>query len=97
MVNPLSPTPRAEKPVAWLWIQMILDSAAWILALWVAVLLRFELNVELVSVGGLVITCAVAVVLQLLVIGVLIAAVVTPRGRASVPARRPACPDHCSG
>ena len=67
MVNPLSPTPRAEKPVAWLWIQMILDSAAWILALWVAVLLRFELNVELVSVGGLVITCAVAVVLQLLV------------------------------
>ena len=25
MVNPLSPTPRAEKPVAWLWIQMILD------------------------------------------------------------------------
>ena len=51
MPNPPRPTTRGEKPVAWLWIQMILDSAAWIVALWVAVLLRFELDVELVSVG----------------------------------------------
>ena len=36
MVNPLSPTPRAEKPVAWLWIQMILDSLSWIVAMTVA-------------------------------------------------------------
>ncbi|CAL8898533.1 dTDP-glucose 4,6-dehydratase [Kocuria varians] len=67
MPNSPSPTPRGEKPVAWLWIQMILDSVAWIVALWVAVLLRFELNIDLVSVGGVVATCVVAVVLQLLV------------------------------
>ncbi|WP_243635598.1 polysaccharide biosynthesis protein [Kocuria tytonicola] len=67
MVNPVTPTPRADKPVAWLWIQMILDSVAWIVALWVAVLLRFELHIELVSVGGVVLACLVAVVLQLLV------------------------------
>ncbi|MCC5672071.1 polysaccharide biosynthesis protein [Kocuria rhizophila] len=67
MVNPVSSTPRADKPVAWLWIQMILDSVAWIVALWVAVLLRFELHVELVSVGGVVVACLAAVVLQLLV------------------------------
>ncbi|WP_338067533.1 polysaccharide biosynthesis protein, partial [Kocuria tytonicola] len=66
-VNPVTPTPRADKPVAWLWIQMILDSVAWIVALWVAVLLRFELHIELVSVGGVVLACLVAVVLQLLV------------------------------
>ncbi|HAG62985.1 MAG TPA: polysaccharide biosynthesis protein [Kocuria sp.] len=66
MVNPVT-TPRADKPVAWLWIQMILDSVAWIVALWVAVLLRFELHIELVSVGGVVVACLVAVVLQLLV------------------------------
>ena len=67
MVTPASPTPRADKPVAWLWIQMILDSVAWIVALWVAAFLRFEMNVELISVGGVIITCVVAVVLQLLV------------------------------
>nr|WP_240625148.1 nucleoside-diphosphate sugar epimerase/dehydratase [Kocuria tytonicola] len=50
-----------------MWIQMILDSVAWIVALWVAVLLRFELHIELVSVGGVVLACLVAVVLQLLV------------------------------
>ncbi|MDO4918583.1 nucleoside-diphosphate sugar epimerase/dehydratase [Kocuria sp.] len=67
MPHPVSTTPRADKPVAWLWIQMILDSVAWIVALWVAVLLRFELHVDLVSVGGVVVSCVVAVVLQLLV------------------------------
>ena len=67
MGNPRINTPSAEKPVAWLWIQMILDSAAWIVAMCVAVLLRYEMNVQFVSVGGLVITCAVAVVAQLVV------------------------------
>lgn len=67
MGNPHINTPSAEKPVAWLWIQMILDSAAWIVAMCVAVLLRYEMNVQFVSVGGLVITCAVAVACQMVV------------------------------
>lgn len=67
MGNPQSNTPSAEKPVAWLWIQMILDSAAWIVAMCVAVLLRYEMNVQFISVGGLVITCAVAVACQMVV------------------------------
>ena len=67
MGNPRINTPSAEKPVAWLWIQMILDSAAWIVAMCVAVLLRYEMNVQFVSVGGLVITCAVAVACQMVV------------------------------
>ena len=67
MGNPQSNTPSAEKPVAWLWIQMILDSAAWIVAMCVAVLLRYEMNVQFVSTGGLIITCAVAVACQMVV------------------------------
>ncbi|MEX5273580.1 nucleoside-diphosphate sugar epimerase/dehydratase [Kocuria sp. CPCC 205235] len=67
MGNPQINAPSAEKPVAWLWIQMILDSAAWIVAMCVAVLLRYEMNVQFVSVGGLVITCAVAVACQMVV------------------------------
>lgn len=67
MGNPHINTPSAEKPVAWLWIQMILDSAAWIVAMCVAMLLRYEMNVQFVSVGGLVITCAVAVACQMVV------------------------------
>lgn len=67
MGNPQSNASSAEKPVAWLWIQMILDSAAWIVAMCVAVLLRYEMNVQFVSVGGLVITCAVAVACQMVV------------------------------
>jgi len=67
MGNPQTNTPSAEKPVAWLWIQMILDSAAWIVAMCVAVLLRYEMNVQFVSTGGLIITCAVAVACQMVV------------------------------
>lgn len=67
MGNPLNSTATADKPVAWLWIQMVLDSAAWIVALCLAVLLRYEMNVNFVSEGGLVLMCVVAVVCQLVV------------------------------
>ena len=67
MGNPLTSAATAEKPVAWLWIQMVLDSAAWIVALCLAVLLRYEMNVNFVSEGGLVVMCLAAVVFQLVI------------------------------
>lgn len=63
----LSRAAADEKPTAWLWIQMILDSLSWIVAMTVALALRYELNVDFISPLGMLAVCAVAVVAQLAV------------------------------
>lgn len=60
-------TTAAEKPTAWLWIQMILDALAWIVALAVALVLRYELMLGFIHPAGTLIVCAVAVGAQLAV------------------------------
>jgi FlaA1/EpsC-like NDP-sugar epimerase len=54
------------KPPLWLWTQGILDSLAWTVALLLAVLLRYELDVRLINVGGLVLLIGVAIATQLI-------------------------------
>jgi FlaA1/EpsC-like NDP-sugar epimerase len=59
--------PQQDKPVAWLWIQMLLDSAAWVVAFVLALVLRYEMNWQFLSVPGLLLVSAVAVAAQLVV------------------------------
>lgn len=54
-----------ERPTAWLWIQMILDSVAWIAAIGVALVLRYELSVQFINVPSFFIVSLLAVVAQL--------------------------------
>ncbi|MGA7204195.1 MAG: nucleoside-diphosphate sugar epimerase/dehydratase [Specibacter sp.] len=54
------------KPRLWLWSQAILDSLAWAVALLLAVLLRYELDVTLINAGGMVLLIAIAVATQLI-------------------------------
>ncbi|CEA08566.1 UDP-N-acetyl-alpha-D-glucosamine C6 dehydratase [Arthrobacter saudimassiliensis] len=54
-----------DKPALWLWSQYALDSLAWIVAIVLALVLRYELTVEQISLGGLAVFCAVAVLTQL--------------------------------
>ena len=56
-----------DKPVAWLRIQMLLDSAAWVVALVLALVLRYEMALQFISVPGLLLVSAVAVAAQLVV------------------------------
>ena len=63
----LSRAAADEKPTAWLWIQMILDSLSWIVAMTVALALRYELNLDFISPLGMFAVCVVAVVSQLAV------------------------------
>jgi FlaA1/EpsC-like NDP-sugar epimerase len=57
----------ADKPVIWLWSQYLLDAVAWIVAILLALILRYELLVKEINVPGIVVFCAVAVVAQLAV------------------------------
>ncbi|MHA7305484.1 polysaccharide biosynthesis protein [Arthrobacter sp. TMN-49] len=50
----------------WLWSQAILDSLAWAVALFLAVLLRYELDIALINFVGLAALIAVAVATQLI-------------------------------
>lgn len=63
----LSRAAADEKPTAWLWIQMILDSLSWIVAMTVALALRYELNLDFISPIGMFAMCVVAVASQLAV------------------------------
>ncbi|ALE06568.1 capsule biosynthesis protein CapD [Arthrobacter sp. ERGS1:01] len=54
------------KPRLWLWSQAALDSISWAVALLLAVLLRYELDVRLINPGGIVLLIAVAVATQLI-------------------------------
>ena len=58
---------RDEKPALWLWSQYVLDSMAWVVAIVLALVLRYELTVDQINVAGLAVFCAVAVVTQLVV------------------------------
>ncbi|WP_035776657.1 nucleoside-diphosphate sugar epimerase/dehydratase [Arthrobacter sp. H5] len=58
---------RSEKPALWLWSQYAFDSVAWIVAILLALILRYELLVNQVYVPGVVAICAVAVVTQLII------------------------------
>ncbi|GAA3295585.1 polysaccharide biosynthesis protein [Arthrobacter citreus] len=60
-------TSRDEKPALWLWSQYILDSLAWMVAIVLALVLRYELTVDQINPGGLAVFCAVAVLVQLIV------------------------------
>ncbi len=55
-----------RKPRLWLWSQAILDSLAWVVALSLAVLLRYELDVHLINFAGLVLLLVVAIATQLI-------------------------------
>ncbi|MHA7190989.1 polysaccharide biosynthesis protein [Arthrobacter sp. MDT2-16] len=59
--------PTGDKPAIWLWSQYLLDAAAWIVAILLALILRYELLVKEVNVPGIAVFCAVAVVAQLAV------------------------------
>ncbi len=56
-----------DKPALWLWSQYLLDAAAWIVAIVLALILRYELLVKELNVPGIAVFCAVAVVAQLVV------------------------------
>ncbi|WP_422390070.1 polysaccharide biosynthesis protein [Arthrobacter sp. N1] len=56
-----------DKPAIWLWSQYLLDAAAWIVAILLALILRYELLVKEVNVPGIAAFCAVAVLAQLVV------------------------------
>lgn len=58
---------ESERPTAWLWIQMLLDSVAWIAAMGVALVLRYELSVQFINVPSLLAVCLIAVAAQLAV------------------------------
>lgn len=55
-----------QKPRLWLASQAVLDSVSWALALLLAVLLRYELDVTLINAPGLVLLVAVAAATQLI-------------------------------
>ncbi len=56
-----------DKPAIWLWSQYLLDAAAWIVAILLALILRYELLVNDINDPGIVVFCAVAVIAQLVV------------------------------
>lgn len=58
---------ESERPTAWLWIQMMLDSVAWIAAMGVALVLRYELSIQFINVSSLLAACLIAVVAQIAV------------------------------
>lgn len=64
--TPHSPADGDPKPRLWLWSQAALDSISWAVALLLAVLLRYELDVRLINPGGIVLLIAVAVATQLI-------------------------------
>ena len=55
-----------RKPRLWLWSQAILDSLAWAVALLLAVLLRYELDIHLINFAGLAALMVIAVATQLI-------------------------------
>lgn len=60
-------TTRSEKPTLWLWSQYIFDSVAWVVAILLALVLRYELLINQINITGVVVFCAVALAAQLAV------------------------------
>ncbi|MHA7262660.1 polysaccharide biosynthesis protein [Arthrobacter sp. TMN-37] len=59
--------PKTDKPALWLWSQYLLDAAAWVVAILLALVLRYELLVHEINAEGVIVFCAAAVAAQLLV------------------------------
>lgn len=59
-------TESERKPRLWLWSQAALDSISWAVALMLAVLLRYELDVRLINFPGLFLIIGIAVATQLI-------------------------------
>lgn len=59
--------PRTDKPALWLWSQYLLDSMAWVVAIVLALLVRYELTEDVINLGGLAVYALAAVITQGLV------------------------------
>lgn len=57
---------RDEKPALWIWIQLILDSMSWVVAVILALLLRYEMGIRVEQFAGAAVIAAIAVVVQVL-------------------------------
>ena len=55
------------KPALWLWSQYLLDSLAWVVAIVLALVLRYELTIDQINPSGLAVFCGLAVLTQLVV------------------------------
>ncbi|MBG6216692.1 FlaA1/EpsC-like NDP-sugar epimerase [Arthrobacter sp. CAN_A6] len=60
-------TPKGEKPALWLWSQYLLDAVAWVVAIVLALILRYELLVNAINIEGVAVFCGIAVLAQLVV------------------------------
>jgi FlaA1/EpsC-like NDP-sugar epimerase len=57
-------TAAPHKPAFWLWSQYLLDAFAWIFSILLALVLRYEADIDQAKVPGILILCTVAVVAQ---------------------------------
>ncbi|WP_354233532.1 nucleoside-diphosphate sugar epimerase/dehydratase [Arthrobacter sp. UYEF3] len=57
---------RDEKPALWIWIQLFLDSMSWVVAIVLALLLRYEMGIRAEQFAGAFAIAAVAVAAQVL-------------------------------
>ena len=57
---------RDEKPALWIWIQLFLDSMSWVVAIVLALLLRYEMGIRVEQFAGAFVIAAIAVVAQVL-------------------------------
>lgn len=62
--SPDRPRTASSDRVLWLGSQILLDSLAWIVAIIVAMVLRYEMNFDPSKIGGVAIVCALAVASQ---------------------------------
>jgi FlaA1/EpsC-like NDP-sugar epimerase len=55
---------RDEKPLLWIWIQLFFDAMSWIVAIALALLLRYELGIRADQLVGATVIAGIAVVIQ---------------------------------
>ena len=58
---------RTDKPALWLWSQYAFDSFAWIVAILLAVFLRYEMALSPTKIPGIILLCALAIAAQIAV------------------------------
>lgn len=62
-----APAPAGdEKPALWIWIQLFLDSMSWVVAIVLALLLRYEMGIRVEQFAGAFAIAAIAVAVQML-------------------------------
>ncbi|GGC92070.1 dTDP-glucose 4,6-dehydratase [Tersicoccus solisilvae] len=59
--------PREDKPALWFWIQFALDAGAWMVAIVLALVLRYELTVDAIAVPDVILFAALAIAGQAVV------------------------------